>query len=65
VLVPLEEFAIEKGQTAAAQLLGMSQGALSKAIRMKRHIVVERHPDGSFSATEMRPFPSQGKAASK
>ncbi|WP_443190938.1 Cro/CI family transcriptional regulator [Pseudomonas indica] len=57
--IPLNEFASEKGQVHAAALLGMSQGALSKALRVGRAVFVTEHADGSFSAEETRPFPSQ------
>lgn len=57
--IPLHEFATEKGQVQAATLLGMSQGALSKALRVGRAVFVTEHEDGTFSAEETRPFPSQ------
>ncbi len=60
--IPLHEFATEKGQVQAATLLGMSQGALSKALRVGRAVFVTEHSDGSFSAEESRPFPSQQAA---
>lgn len=55
----LEKFAEEKGQTGAATALGMSQGALNKALRVGRKIVVTEHGKGVYSAEEVRPFPSQ------
>lgn len=60
--IPLEQFASDKGQATAAQLLGMTQGALSKAIRLRRNITVTQNPDGSFTGTEVRAFPSQARA---
>lgn len=60
--ITLNEFATEKGQTKAASLLGMTQGALNKALRVGRDIYVTENDDGSFSAEELRPFPSQGKS---
>ena len=57
--ITLNQFAINKGQTKAAQLLGMTQGALNKALRVGRDIYVTESPDGSFQAEEVRPFPSQ------
>jgi len=59
--ISLDEFASEKGQTNAASLLGMSQGALNKAMSVGRNIYVIEHEDGTFSAEEIRPFPSQQK----
>ncbi|ANI14454.1 hypothetical protein A9C11_10870 [Pseudomonas citronellolis] len=59
--IPLSEFAKEHGHTKAAQLLGCTQGAVSKAIRLGRDVYVSALEDGSFSAEELRPFPSQAK----
>lgn len=61
--IPLTEFAKEHGHTKAAQMLGCTQGALSKAIRVGRDVVVTLGDDGSLSAQEQRPFPSQRAAA--
>jgi hypothetical protein len=56
--ITLTEFAADMGQTKAATLLGMTQGALNKALRVGRDIYVTARQDGSFSAEEVRPFPS-------
>ena len=61
--IPLSEFAKEHGHTKAAQMLGCTQGALSKAIRVGRDVFVTCDEDGSLSAQEQRPFPSQRTAA--
>jgi hypothetical protein len=53
----LQEFAQVRGQTNAAGLLGMSQGALNKALQAGRDVFVTEHRDGSFTAEERRPFP--------
>lgn len=55
----LADFVKDKGQALAAQLLRMTQPGLSKAIRSGRQIYVTELPDGSFDASEVRPFPSQ------
>lgn len=60
--ISLSVFAKEHGHTKAAQLLGCTQGAISKAIRLGRDVYVNVLEDGSFSAEELRPFPSQGKS---
>lgn len=60
--IHITQFAQEKGQAEAARLLDMTQGGLSKAIRVGRDIYVTEHPDGSFTAEEVRPFPSQAPA---
>ncbi|QQE90453.1 Cro/CI family transcriptional regulator [Azotobacter chroococcum] len=57
----LSEFVTSLGQAKAAELLGITQGAVSKALRVGREIYVVRNRDGSYTAHEMRPFPSQAK----
>ncbi|MBP5100621.1 Cro/CI family transcriptional regulator [Pseudomonas protegens] len=59
--VHIKQFAAQRGQSEAAALLGMTQGALSKAIRVGRDVYVTQNEDGSFSAEEVRPFPSQSQ----
>jgi len=58
----LDEFARARGQTNAANLLGMSQGSLNKALQVGRDIFVT---DGSFTAEELRPFPVQSAKRSR
>ncbi len=60
--IHITAFAQEFGQCEAATLLKMTQGALSKAIRRGRAIYVTKHSDGSYSAEEVRSFPSQNIA---
>lgn len=45
-------------QHEAARDLGVQQAAISKAIRVGRNIFVTRQADGSYRATEEKPFPS-------
>lgn len=59
--VSLTEFATKLGQQKAAAALGMTQGSLSKALGAGREIYVTEHSDGTFTAQEHRPFPSQQK----
>lgn len=63
--IQLKDFARERGQPEAAMLLGVTQGALSKAIRVGRNISVIPQPDGTFSAEETRPFPSRTDAVGR
>lgn len=63
--VHLKEFAKERGQPEAAMLLGLTQGALSKAIRVGRNVVVTHEADGSFTAEERRPFPARPEGKTK
>ncbi|GLH31685.1 hypothetical protein BR1R5_10710 [Pseudomonas sp. BR1R-5] len=58
-MVPLKDFAKGHGQPHAASLLGMTQGALSKAIRIGRTVYVTQQADGSFAAIEFRAFPAR------
>ncbi|MBA1222571.1 Cro/Cl family transcriptional regulator [Pseudomonas fulva] len=58
-MVPLKDFAKDHGQPHAASLLGMTQGALSKAIRIGRTVYVTQQDDGSFAAVEFRLFPAR------
>ena len=57
--IHITDFAHLLGQCEAAALLGMTQGALSKAIRIGRDIWVTPSPDGRCTAEEVRPFPFQ------
>lgn len=59
--VHIKEFANQLGQTEAAILLGMTQGGLSKAIRVGRDVYVTKQEDGTYTAEEVRPFPSQNQ----
>jgi len=57
--IPLSQFAEKNGQTKTAVLLGMTQGALNKALRVGRDVYVTDMGDGKFKAEEIRPFPRQ------
>ena len=57
--VHIKEFSKEHGQAKAAEMLGLTQGALNKALRVGRDIYVTELQDGSLFAEEVRPFPSQ------
>lgn len=54
----LKEFAELEGQVQAANMLGVRQSAISKALRLRRNIFVEVYQDGSVKAEEVKPFPS-------
>jgi len=56
---PLDIFVSERTQEECAVLLGCTQGAISKALRVGRAVLVTEHDDGTFSAEELRPFPSR------
>ncbi|WP_023629423.1 Cro/CI family transcriptional regulator [Pseudomonas soli] len=60
---PLAEFAAKR-HAWTANRLGMSQGALSKAIREGRTIFVSVTDSGEISAVEEKPFPGQRRSAS-
>lgn len=60
---PLAEYAAKR-HASTAQRLGMSQGALSKAIREGRSIFVIESVGGAISALEEKPFPGQRRPTS-
>ena len=53
----LTDFAEKHGQTEAARLLGMTLGALNKALRVGREVYVTKTSAG-YEAEEVRPFPT-------
>jgi hypothetical protein len=55
----LSEYVKEHGQVKTARLIGVHQTAISKALMAERHIFLFRQQDGSYTAEEWRPFPSQ------
>lgn len=57
--ISLNDFVADVGQQRAAEQLGVTQGAISKAIRTGRMIFVEVIGDQKFKAEEVKPFPSQ------
>lgn len=56
---PLSELVVSRGQAAVAKALRVSAPAIAKALIAERAIYVTEHEDGSLSAEELRPFPSQ------
>ncbi len=60
---PLSEFAGKHGQSKAAELLGLTQGSLNKALHSGREVYVTRRKDGGYEAFEVKPFPSSRRAA--
>lgn len=44
-------------------LLGLTQGALNKALRVGRDIYVTENADGTYSAEEVKAFPSHSSKA--
>ena len=52
----IAEFVAEKGQSAAAAALGLSQPALWKALKKGRDIRVRIHDDGRIEAYEIKPI---------
>lgn len=56
----LGDFVNEKGQAKAADAIGVSQGAISKALKNKRDIRVRIDDEGRIDAYEIKPI---GKCA--
>lgn len=61
----LSAFVEKHGQVNTANLLGVRQSAISKALRVGRDIFVIIHPDGRLEAKELKTFPSQQKVESR
>ncbi|HGU6444649.1 TPA: Cro/CI family transcriptional regulator [Citrobacter amalonaticus] len=57
----LKDYASEVGQVRAGERLGVTQIAISKAVRSGRNIVVHVADDGKVSAFESKPFPAKSK----
>ncbi|HGT9288262.1 Cro/CI family transcriptional regulator [Enterobacter kobei] len=57
----LKDYASEVGQVRAGESLGVTQIAISKAVRSGRNIVVHVADDGKVSAFESKPFPAKAK----
>lgn len=57
--IHLSDLVIKIGQAAVAEAFGISPAAIHKAIRSGRQIIVTIHDDGTYTAQEFRPFPSQ------
>lgn len=55
----LSAFVGKFGQASAANLLGVRQSAISKALRVGRDIFIIVHPGGRLEAKEIKAFPSQ------
>jgi len=56
--ISLQEFVSIKGQEKTAELFGIRQSAISKALALGRKITVIVHDDGRVEAQELKPFPS-------
>ena len=53
----LLEYASKNGQAKAAELLGVTQPAICKALKYKREIYIEEK-DGEVTSYEIKKFPS-------
>ncbi|HHQ6589181.1 TPA: Cro/CI family transcriptional regulator [Serratia fonticola] len=61
--ITLADYVEANGQAKAADLIGVHQTAISKAVRVGRKIFIKKMPDGTIEAEEVRPFPSNKHAA--
>ncbi|MGV6475035.1 Cro/CI family transcriptional regulator [Azotobacter vinelandii] len=57
--VALPDLVNRDGQSRVARELGVRPASIAKALKAGRNIIVTVHDDGSYTATEVRPFPSQ------
>ena len=55
----LKEFVAEVGQLKAANALHMTQGGISKALRVEREVYVIDLGEGRYRAEEVKPFSAQ------
>ncbi|MCO6503976.1 MAG: Cro/Cl family transcriptional regulator [Snodgrassella sp.] len=55
--IPLLDYVKNNGQRKTAKELGLTQGAISKALRSGRNIFVHASYSGKVQAVEIRPFP--------
>ncbi|WP_395599574.1 Cro/CI family transcriptional regulator [Pseudomonas sp. A1437] len=60
--IPLSSFVQGRSQEEAAKSLGASQAAICKALKTGRIIFVTEEPSGSFTAIELKGFPSGGSS---
>ena len=56
--IQLPELVAKIGQAAVAEAFGISPAAIHKAIRSGRQIIISIQADGTYSAHELRPFPT-------
>lgn len=61
--IELAEYVNAHGQAKAAEAIGVTQGAISKALSVGRRIFIDQLPDGKIKAEECRPFPYSKTAA--
>lgn len=59
--IPLRDLVAEKGLAVVADALGCSAVAIHKAVNLNRKIAITIQEDGTCTAEERRPFPSQPK----
>ena len=60
--IPLGEYVKEHGQVKAGEALGVTQIAISKALRAGREIFVVISEEGNVSAFENKAFPSKRRS---
>ena len=60
--ITLGEYVKEHGQVKAGEALGVTQIAISKALRAGREIFVVISEEGNFSAFENKAFPSKRRS---
>lgn len=64
VTFTLKDYVANNGQVNTGKHLGVTQIAISKALRSGRSIFVQVSQGGEVSAYETKPFPSKKKAGS-
>ena len=55
--ISLSDYVKNHGQYKTAKRLGLTQGAISKALKGERNIYIYNNNKGKLRAVEIRPFP--------
>ena len=62
--IPLQDYVAQNGQPKTAKEIGVTQGAISKALATKREIYVF-NDNGKILAEEIRKFPASPKVTNE
>lgn len=60
-IIPLSEYVLENGQAKTAEVLGIYQSAISKALKRNRKVNILVKDNGKIEAEEVRPFPNKNR----
>ncbi len=60
-MISLQMYVEKHGQKSAADRLGCNQSSIARALNADREIYVYIESDGTMTATEVKPFPDNGR----